>query len=126
MKWPWQRKEPPSDEVLEIEKSLQQTKILIAQAYAGFNSAADQELVESYVYEIQALQARYSYLLRQRKAWGEAAGGEKTASRPVRAVSGGGRVPPRPLPSRAAPQKAVATEQPHVEEGPVAPILPVA
>ena len=67
MKWPW-RQEKPSDEVLEIEKSLQETKILIAQAYAGFNSAADQELVESYVYEIQALQTRYSYLLRRRKA----------------------------------------------------------
>ena len=74
MKWPW-RQEKPSDEVLEIEKSLQETKILIAQAYAGFNSAADQELVESYVYEIQALQARYSYLLRQRKAYDVSAGG---------------------------------------------------
>ena len=45
-----------------------QTRVLIAQAYAGFNAAADGELVESYVYEIQALQARYSYLLRRRKA----------------------------------------------------------
>ena len=68
MKWPWQRREGPSPEVLEVEKSLQETKILIAQAYAGFNSATDPELVESYVYEIQAYQARYSYLLRQRKA----------------------------------------------------------
>ena len=46
MKWPWQRREEPSPEVLEVEKSLQETTILIAQAYAGFNSAADPELVE--------------------------------------------------------------------------------
>ena len=55
-------------EVRELEKSLQETRLLIVQAYAGFNAAADGELVESYVYEIQALQTRYSYLLRRRKA----------------------------------------------------------
>lgn len=52
----------------ELESSLKQTQLQLAQAYAGFNSTADQDLVESYIYEIQALQARYSYLLRQRKA----------------------------------------------------------
>ena len=58
-------------EAQELEESLRQTQRLIAQAYAGFNAAADGELVESYIYEIQALQARYSYLLRQRKEAGE-------------------------------------------------------
>ena len=59
----------PGEEAAEVlEGSLDATRVLIAQAYAGFNTAADPELVESYVYEIQALQARYSYLLRQRKA----------------------------------------------------------
>lgn len=52
----------------ELEESLSQTRLLLAQAYSGFNTAVDGELVESYIYEIQALQARYSYLLRQRKA----------------------------------------------------------
>ena len=52
----------------ELEKSLEETRLLMAQAYAGFNAVTDQELVESFIYEIQALQARYSYLLRQRKA----------------------------------------------------------
>lgn len=46
---------------------LAQTRLLIAQAYAGFNSAGDPDLIESYVFEINALQARYSYLLRQVK-----------------------------------------------------------
>lgn len=66
MKWP---RKKPSEEVVELERSLQETRLLIAQAYAGFNAVSDPELVESYVYEIQALQARYSYLLRQRKAY---------------------------------------------------------
>ena len=38
-----------------------------AQAYAGFNAAKDPDLIESYVFEINALQARYSYLLRRVK-----------------------------------------------------------
>ncbi|MEA4954479.1 MAG: DUF2508 family protein [Pseudoflavonifractor sp.] len=59
---------PDEDAAQMLEESLGATQVLIAQAYAGFNTAADPELVESYVYEIQALQARYSYLLRQRKA----------------------------------------------------------
>lgn len=53
---------------LELEESLRDTQVRIAQAYAGFNAAADGELVESFIYEIQAQRARYSYLLRQRKA----------------------------------------------------------
>ena len=42
-------------------------RALIAQAYSGFNSASDPDLIESYVFEINALQARYSYLLRRVK-----------------------------------------------------------
>ena len=64
----WGRRKGPSPEALELEKGLQETRVLIAQAYAGFNSASDGELVEAYIYEIQSLQARYSYLLRRRKA----------------------------------------------------------
>ncbi len=88
MKWPWQRQTGPSPEVMELERSLQETKILIAQAYAGFNAVSDPELVESYVYEIQALQARYSYLLRQRKALdSDRAGLAEAGRRPVLPVA---------------------------------------
>lgn len=48
-------------------EGLGQTRVLIAQAYAGFNAAKDPDLIESYVFEINALQARYSYLLRRVK-----------------------------------------------------------
>ena len=46
---------------------LSQTRALIAQAYQGFNDACDPDLIESYVFEINSLQARYSYLLRRVK-----------------------------------------------------------
>ncbi len=53
---------------LALEEGLRDTQLRIAQAYAGFNAAVDPELVESFVYEIQAQKTRYSYLLRRRKA----------------------------------------------------------
>ena len=52
-------------------EGLAQTRALIAQAYAGFNAARDGDLIESYVFEINALQSRYSYLLRRVKALDE-------------------------------------------------------
>jgi len=67
---PWARRKDPRRELerSELESSIEDTRLAIAQAYAGFNGAADPELVESFVYEIEALRARYSYLLRRRKA----------------------------------------------------------
>lgn len=50
-----------------LREGLVKTRTLINQAYAGFNSTGDPDLIESYVFEINALQARYSYLLRRVK-----------------------------------------------------------
>ena len=52
----------------ELMTALTQTRTLINQAYGGFNSTCDSDLIESYVYEINALQARYNYLLRRFKS----------------------------------------------------------
>lgn len=57
---------------LQLTESLDRTRILIHQAYASFNNADDSDLIESYVYEINALQSRYSYLLRRLKELGVA------------------------------------------------------
>ena len=48
-------------------EGLGQTRAQIAQAYTGFNNTHDPDLIESYVFEINALQARYTYLLRRVK-----------------------------------------------------------
>ena len=52
----------------ELLKTLADTRVLIHQAYSGFNQAMDSDLIESYVFEINALQARYNYLIRQVKS----------------------------------------------------------
>lgn len=52
----------------DLIQSLSQTRTLINQAYGCFNTTCDSDLIESYVYEINALQARYNYLLRRFKA----------------------------------------------------------
>ena len=61
--WPQEEEE----ERRQLRESLVQTRILIHQAYAGFNSTGDSDLIDSYVFEIKALQSRYSYLLRRVK-----------------------------------------------------------
>ena len=51
----------------ELMQSLTHTRTLINQAYGGFNSTSDSDLIESYVFEINSLHARYNYLLRRVK-----------------------------------------------------------
>ena len=58
---------PRDTERRELMSSLAHTRTLINQAYGSFNSANDSDLIESYVFEINALQARYNYLLRRVK-----------------------------------------------------------
>ena len=65
--WLFEEQEEKTDPAEELRESLDRTRAELAQAHAGFNSAADPELVESYIYEIRALKTRYSYLLRQLK-----------------------------------------------------------
>ena len=55
-------------ELRALKEGLERTRVLINQAYAGFNGTDDPDLIESYVFEINALQARYNYLLRRVKA----------------------------------------------------------
>lgn len=51
----------------ELKRSIHHTQTLIKQAYGSFNNTSDIDLIQSYVFEINALQARYNYLLRRFK-----------------------------------------------------------
>ena len=51
----------------DLMSALSSTQALIHQAYGGFNCVSDSDLIESYVFEINSLQARYNYLLRRVK-----------------------------------------------------------
>lgn len=61
------RATPRDTERRELMASLASTRTLINQAYGSFNNVSDGDLIESYVFEINALQARYNYLLRRVK-----------------------------------------------------------
>ena len=56
---------PEQQERQTLLDGLNKTRELIDQAYACFNQESDPDLIESYVFEINALQSRYSYLLRR-------------------------------------------------------------
>ena len=57
----------------ELFTELSDTRFALAQAYDRFNAVCEPELVDSCVYEINAVLSRYNYLLRQIKARGGAA-----------------------------------------------------
>ncbi|MBE6990758.1 MAG: DUF2508 family protein [Ruminococcaceae bacterium] len=57
----------------ELQQELQEAARALRRAYDRFNYVCEAELVEASVYEINALQARYNYLLRAAK--GQASSG---------------------------------------------------
>ena len=67
-----------------LREGLEQTRVGLAQAYAGFNAVSDPELTDAYLYEILALRARYNYLLRQVKALEDQAPGQAEEEERVR------------------------------------------
>ena len=61
------RHDPVEEERRTLLESMADTRRALNQAYGSFNSHVDPDLVESCVYEINALQSRYAYLARQMK-----------------------------------------------------------
>ena len=57
----------------QLQRELHATGQALREAYDKFNYVSEPELVEASVYEISALKARYSYLLRQIKEGGTSA-----------------------------------------------------
>lgn len=47
---------------LNLEDSIKKTRQALEIAYAGFDNAVEEELIDSYIYEINALQKRYEHL----------------------------------------------------------------
>ena len=51
-----------------LRRGLEETSRALAAARVGFDETADRDLMEYYLYEISALRAKHTYLLRQMKA----------------------------------------------------------
>lgn len=47
---------------ITIQDSIEKTRQALDQAYAGFDNALEEDLIDSYIYEIYALQKRYKHL----------------------------------------------------------------
>lgn len=47
---------------LNINDSIEKTRQALEIAYAGFNNALETDLIDSYIFEINALQKRYEHL----------------------------------------------------------------
>ncbi len=56
---------PLEQERRALLEGLERTRLQINQAFSCFNQERDPDLIESYVFEINALRSRYSYLLRR-------------------------------------------------------------
>ena len=61
---------PPLDQAQVLRRRLEETTRDLAAARAGFYQTADRDLLEYYLYEISALGAKHTYLLRQMKSLG--------------------------------------------------------
>ena len=61
------------EEQRQLQSCMEEVRRSLNQAYTAFNMADDADWVESCVFEINALQARYNYLLKQAK-WLEGSG----------------------------------------------------
>lgn len=48
---------------LNLKDSIQKTRQALEIAYAGFDNAVEQDLIDSYIFEINALQKRYNHLI---------------------------------------------------------------
>ncbi len=47
---------------LDLKESIEKTRQALEIAYSGFNNAVEVDLIDSYIYEINALQKRYRHL----------------------------------------------------------------
>ncbi|CRZ35735.1 uncharacterized protein DUF2508 [Herbinix hemicellulosilytica] len=60
------RKKPQKEN--SLLKEIYQTKIALEAAYSQFEYVVDPDLIDSCIYEMNAIQNRYKYLLKQAKA----------------------------------------------------------
>jgi len=60
------KKRPPKDNALIAE--INKTKIALEAAYSNFENVVDPDLIDSCIYEMNAVQNRYRFLLKQAKA----------------------------------------------------------
>lgn len=56
---------PKEREMLNYQ--IQRTQLALETAYSNFDNVVDPELIDSFIYEVNAIQQRYQYLMQQIK-----------------------------------------------------------
>jgi hypothetical protein len=59
------KKIKPQDDILLNE--IKRTKLALESAYSNFENVVDPDLIDCYIYEVNAVQKRYKFLLKQVK-----------------------------------------------------------
>ena len=59
----------PDEDYQSLLDNLTQTKNNLDLAYQNFENATDPELIDSYIYEVNAIQMRYQFLLCRLKSY---------------------------------------------------------
>ena len=62
------KKEKPEKEIVELKLQIELSKLAITSAQNQFEHVVDPVLIDCYIYELNAAQLRYQYLLRNLKA----------------------------------------------------------
>ena len=63
------KKKPPKDKYLiYLLNEINKTKIAMEAAYSNFQNVVDPDLIDSCIYEMNAVQNRYKFLIKQAKA----------------------------------------------------------
>lgn len=65
MKWNKKRVNLQEESLLN---EIQRTKLALETAYSNFENCLDPDLIDSYIYEVNAVQKRYKFLLKQVKS----------------------------------------------------------
>ena len=63
---------------ITLQESIEKTRQALNMAYTGFDNAVEEELIDSYIYEINALQKRYKHLTDLALTETVAAGGKES------------------------------------------------
>ncbi len=62
------KKRPPKEMTMLINE-INKTKLALESAYSNFENVVDPDLIDSCIYELNAIQNRYHFLLKQAKAY---------------------------------------------------------
>lgn len=56
-----------SPQNMELINEIRKTKLALESAYSNFENVVDPDLIDCYIYEVNAVQKRYKFLLKQMK-----------------------------------------------------------